>query len=179
MIRILYQSKTLPTTYQNTRAAMLRAGKKPLRNIASHSMENLAFHSLLRWKIYYTNNSRWLRLGECTFSAWLIPSPRLSRSRPGRALAAPTSHRSPSLPWRQSHGPASWKRTGKNGRRAGCIQSPWVGCPERRENKTWKHRLRRGTLVINCVSMKVMDAVKEILAGVLSVSPSSERMTRG
>ena len=44
------------------------------RNITPHSMKNLAFHSLLRWRMIYTTNSHPLtytcilkRLGECTF----------------------------------------------------------------------------------------------------------------
>ena len=44
------------------------------RNVTSHSMENLAFHSLLRWKMIIIPNSHYVtytflfkRLGECTF----------------------------------------------------------------------------------------------------------------
>ena len=47
------------------------------RNITSHSMENVAFHSLLRWKmiilpILTTSLMHFLlgRLGECTFWTW-------------------------------------------------------------------------------------------------------------
>ena len=47
------------------------------RNITSHSMENFAFHRLLRLKDYYATNSHYLthtllfkRLGECTFWTW-------------------------------------------------------------------------------------------------------------
>ena len=46
-------------------------------NITSHSMKDLAFHSLLRWKMITTTNSHYLTytfllkwLGECTFWAW-------------------------------------------------------------------------------------------------------------
>ena len=49
------------------------------RNITSHSMKNLAFHSLLRWKMNYTPEPILTtslihfslgRLGECTFWTW-------------------------------------------------------------------------------------------------------------
>ena len=47
---------------------------KPCSHRITHSTKNLAFHSLLRWKDYYTTNSHYLtytflfkRLGECTF----------------------------------------------------------------------------------------------------------------
>ena len=91
------------------------------RNMTSHSMENLTFHSLLRLKVIILQilatsliQSLFERLGEYTFES-------------------------------QVH----------------CIS------------------MAGAKLVFNCVLMRKMDAVKEIIADVLCVSPSSEQMTEG
>ena len=70
------------------------------KNITSHSMENLAFHSLLRWKmiilpILPTSLTHFLfkRLGECTFWAheWMRVQPECGIFCP---ISSPESHSS-------------------------------------------------------------------------------------
>ena len=80
----LQDSQSSPSTPKNDLFQTSPAASSEM--YTSHGMKDLAFHSLLRWKMITLSNSHYLtytflfkRLGECTFiiQEWKVPSTHL------------------------------------------------------------------------------------------------------